>query len=407
MLKFGKKNIVVNLIDESIEEAFSFVLNTGNNINMVEPLRDFNGFSWNVIAKDIEDLNCNLIYQNIIYLVGNKFVDKWVNNYEPLVDYFDLFQSEIEKKYGKRIKNNIITYLLKLSIILKSNIDENFKKEIQNKREDLEQDYFELENRELYLVKISKLKKKYERNIRNIDKIMSDKNLLLEEYESRNEKLPIEKKIFSIRVLKNILKEERQNLLKEIEKCNNMINPKCFLQNKKNIEEKLKYIDNCEDVDYDLESELKKYLIGLQKQIIKCINIDIKNATEKSELIELIYKFRYYNLLVIDKNKCIFEQKELKNILKTVCKALIDKAIDKKIIIKIFEDDNINYEITSKLLLSKIILLQDINIKIVEKKDGIYLIIYDEQIEENKVKLDNITKKQINVKLNKNVKLFI
>ena len=133
MQKFGKKNIVVNLIDESIEEAFSFVLNTGNNINMVEPLRDFNGFSWNVIAKDIEDLNCNLIYQNIIYLVGNKFVDKWVNNYEPLVDYFDLFQSQIEKKYGKRIKNNIIKYLLKLSIILKMNIDETLKKKYKIK----------------------------------------------------------------------------------------------------------------------------------------------------------------------------------------------------------------------------------------------------------------------------------
>ncbi len=407
MQKFGKKNIVVNLIDESIEEAFSFVLNTGNNINMVEPLRDFNGFSWNVIAKDIEDVNCNLIYQNIIYLVGNKFVDKWVNNYEPLVDYFDLFQSEIEKKYGKRIKNNIIKNLLKLSIIIKMNIDENFKKEIQDKREDLEQEYFEQENREMYLGKISKLKKKYERNIKNIDKIISDKNLLLEEYESRNEKLPIEKKIFSIRVLKNILKEERQNLLEEIKNCNNMINPKFFLQNKKNIEEKLKYIDNYEDIDFDLESELRKYLIGLQKQIIKCINIDIKNATEKSELIELIYKFRYYNLLVIDKNECIFEQKELKNILKPVFRALIDKAIDKKIIIKIFDDDNLNYEITSKLLLSKIIFLQDINIKIVEKKDGIYLIIYDEQIEENKVKLENITKNQVNVKLNKNIKLFI
>ncbi len=405
MQKFGKKNIVVNLIDESIEEAFSFVLNTGNNINMVEPLRDFNGFSWNVIAKDIEDLNCNLIYQNIIYLVGNKFVDKWVNNYEPLVDYFDLFQSQIEKKYGKRIKNNIIKYLLKLSIILKMNIDENFKKEIQNKRNNLEHEYFELENRELYIVKISKLKKKYEKNIKKIDKIMNDKNLLLEEYESRNEKLPIEKKIFSIRVLKDILKEERKNLLKEIENCNNMINPKFFIQNKKKIEEKLKYIENYENLD--LKNELKKYLILLQKQIIKCINIDINNAVDKTALIELIYKFRYYNLLVIDKRQYIFEQKELKNILKAVFKTLIDKAIEKKIIIKIFEDDKINYEITSKLLLSKIISLQDINIRIEEEDDGIYLIIYDEQIEENKIKLDNITKKQINVKLNKNIKLFI
>ena len=405
MQKFGKKNIVVNFLDKNIEEAFSYVLNTGNNINIVEPLRDFNGFSWNVIAKDIEDLNCNLIYQNIIYLVGNKFVDKWVNNYEPLVDYFDLFQSEIEKKYGKKIKNNIITYLLKLSIMIKANVDEDFKKEIQTKRNELEQQYFGLENRELYLVEISKIKKKYEEQIRKIDKIVNDKNLLLDEYEERNEKLPLEKKIFSIRVLKNILKEEREDLLKEIENCNNMMNPKLFLKNKKTLEEKLKYIENFNNID--IEKELTKNLINLQKQIIKCINIDVKNTEEKAELIELIYKYRYYNLLIIKNNQCIYEQKELKKLLITTFKDIIDKAIEMKLIIKIFEDEKTNYEITTMLLLSKIICLQDINIKITKEKEGIFLTIYDEQIKENKIKIDNITKEQINIKFNKITKLFI
>ena len=405
MQKYGKKNIVVNFLDKNIEEAFSYVLNTGNNINIVEPLRDFNGFSWNVIAKDIEDLNCNLIYQNIIYLVGNKFVDKWVNNYEPLVDYFDLFQSEIEKKYGKKIKNNIITYLLKLSIMIKANADEDFKKEIQTKRNELEQQYFGLENRELYLVEISKIKKKYEEQIRKIDKIVNDKNLLLDEYEERNEKLPLEKKIFSIRVLKNILKEEREDLLKEIENCNNMMNPKLFLKNKKTIEEKLNYIEDINNID--VKKELTKNLANLQKQIIKCINIDVKNTKEKAELIELIYKYRYYNLLMIKNNQCIYEQKELKKLLTTVFKDIIDKAIEMKLIIKIFEDEKTNYEITTMLLLSKIICLQDINIKITKEKEGIFLTIYDEQIKENKIKLDNITKEQINVRFNKITKLFI
>ena len=56
--------MVVKYIDESIEEALSDMLNIGNNINIVEPLRDFNGFSWNIITKDIEDLNYNLLYQH-------------------------------------------------------------------------------------------------------------------------------------------------------------------------------------------------------------------------------------------------------------------------------------------------------------------------------------------------------
>lgn len=183
LAKIQKRDIVVKSIDESIEEAFSFMLNTGNNINIVEPLRDFNGFSWNIIIKDIEDLNCNLMYQNIIFLIGNKFVDKWVNNYEPLVDYFELFQSEIEKKYGKKIKENIITNLSILSIKIKANYDEDFKKKIENEKQKLEQESYELENREFYVAKISKDKKQKEQEIKNIDKIINNKNLLIEEYE--------------------------------------------------------------------------------------------------------------------------------------------------------------------------------------------------------------------------------
>ena len=97
--KIQKRNVVIRYLDKTIEESFSFLLNTGNNINIIEPLRDFNGFSWNIIVKEIENVKCNLIYQNIIYLVGNKFVYKWVNNYDPLVDYFELFQSKLQEKY--------------------------------------------------------------------------------------------------------------------------------------------------------------------------------------------------------------------------------------------------------------------------------------------------------------------
>ena len=194
LAKIQKRNIVVKYVDEDIAKAFSTMLNTGNNINIVEPLRDFNGFSWNIIEKDIEDLNYNLIYQNMLYLMGNKFLDKWVNNYEPLVDYFDLFQSEIQKKYGSKLKTSIITYMIRISLKLNAIYDEDFKAKIIKKEQDLEQEIKKLENNEDYLVDISKNKKKKEKQIKQIDKIINDKNLLIEEYENRNKKLPLEKK---------------------------------------------------------------------------------------------------------------------------------------------------------------------------------------------------------------------
>lgn len=401
LAKIQKRNIVVKYIDESIEEAFSFMLNTGNNINIVEPLRDFNGFSWNIIVKDIEDLTCNLMYQNIIYLVGNKFVDKWVNNYEPLVDYFDLFQNKIEKKYGKKAKETIMTRLIVLSIKLKANYDEKFNQEIQTERKDLEQEKEQLEDREFYLVNLSKHKKQKEKEIKIIDKIINDKNLLIQEYERINQNLPLEKKIFSIRVLKNKLKDEREEIIKEIDKCNKLMNPKAFLEKRNITETKLKYLQMAEEL------KIKDTLIDLQNEIIKCLYFDVKKAEEKNTLIKLIYQYRYYNLLPLTNNQCIYEEKELEKNLNKLTKTLIDKAITMKVINKISDKEEINNWMIGKLFLLKIINLQDINIKFTTEKEKIYLIVYDEEIEDSKIELENITKQDIKIKFDKKIKLFI
>ena len=64
---------------------------------MVEPLRDFNGYSWTSIIDEIESIDHNLVYQNLRILVGYQFLDKWVRKNEFIIDYFDLFKEELEK----------------------------------------------------------------------------------------------------------------------------------------------------------------------------------------------------------------------------------------------------------------------------------------------------------------------
>lgn len=405
LAKIEKRPTIIKEFEKYISIAFSDFLNTGNNINMVEPLRDFNGFSWNIILKDIEDLNYNLMYQNVIYLVGNKFVDKWVNNYEALVDYFEIFQNTIEQKYGKDAKNNIIEYLLKLSIWINAQKDDNFRADIENRKENLEEEFFELENKEIYLAKLSKLKKKKEREIKKIDKTINDKKLLKEEYEKRNESLPLDKKIFSSRVLKNILQEERRGLLKEINKYNKMMNPRIFLEKKKEIEKNLQYM--CIYDDIDLQEEINKNMIKLQKQIIECMKTDVDKTENKANLIDMLYKYRYYNLLPVDEEKRICDILDLKEDLNNLTVRLVDKVTDMKILIKITDNQEVNDTIIKQILLSKIISFEDINIKITNEKTGIYVTVYDEETKDNKIKLENITKEDVKIKFNKKVKLFI
>ena len=401
LAKIQKRNMVVKYIDESIEEALSDMLNIGNNINIVEPLRDFNGFSWNIITKDIEDLNYNLLYQNMIFLYDNKFVDKWVNNYEPLVDYFDLFQGKVESRYGKREKNSIIKNLIRISLKLKATYHDDFKNRIIEKSEEIENEKDKISNKTQYLEEISKNKKQKEKEIRELDKIINDKNLLIEEYEKRNDKLPLEKKIFSIRVLKNNLKKERENLLLEIENYNKIMMPKNFLELKKNIEKKYEYFKDIDDLNF------QKELINLQKQIIKCMYLDISKIKEKTELIEYIYIFRYYVNLPITNEKNIYQTKELKKYLKKLMKELIDKSEELKIINQISKDNEKNYSITENLFLSKIIELENINLKPTKEEEKIYITVYDEEIEDSKIELKDIEKKDLKIKLNKKTKLFI
>ena len=77
------------------------------------------------------------------------------------------------------------------------------------------------------------------------------------------------------------------------------------------------------------------------------------------------------------------------------------------IITKIVKDKEKNYDILENLFLSKIIELENINLKLTKDEEKFYITIYDEEIEDSKIELKNIVKQDIKIKLNKKTKLFI
>lgn len=398
LAKIQKKNVIVKYIDYYLEKAFSFVLNTGNNINIVEPLRDFNGFSWNVVSKDIEDINCNIIYQDMIFLMGNEFLDKWVNSYNSLVDYFDIFQSKIEKKYGKKLKDGIVNTIMKLSIIINFVYDKEFEEELSEKKEQIKTLFESMENTEEYLINITRLKRQKEKELKQLDQIINNKDLLAQEYSNRNDKLPLENKIFSIRVLKNTLEEERKDILKEIKDLTELMNPKAFLSKRENISKQMEIL---KVVDKNTKGKIYNLILELQKYIIKCLYKNVQNVNNKQDIIELIYKYRYYCYIPISTKKNINEEEKLRKYLEKLGMEIIKKAIEIKAIPQITEEEDLNYKITRKILLSKIISLEDINIKITENKESAILKVYDEEIEDAKM---TVKKEGIKVKVNKKIK---
>lgn len=397
-----KSDNIIKTNNELLDKSLTNLLNIGNNINMVEPLRDFNGFSWNVCIDEIENIYYNLIYQDLIILVGNSFLEQWVNKNECMIDYIELFKVELERKYGLKITNKIIQILERLSILIEFDLDENLKKDCLKEKNYLKHQLEKMDYKEKYLENMSECKKEVEKEIKNIDLVLNNKNLLQEKYIKLNQDLPLEKKIFSARQLAKRLLKERDFLIKKLENYNELMNPYKFRQNKQNMEDKYKYLVLSEI--QDLKKEIFKNLILLQKEVIKALSYNISKTNDKNELQKIIYEIRYLCLLPISKNKLVKDCPELSKMMDKLKTDILVKSIEQKVIINI-SSGNVN--ILKNIFNLKIINLENIYMKIIETEEKLYIQFYDEDIADEKFELVNVKKDDLKIKTDKMIKIFI
>ncbi len=395
--KIGKKEKIIKNEYFLINETISELINVGNSINMVEPLRDFNGYSWTTIPQEIESIDHNLIYQNLRILVGHEFLNKWIKNNEFIIDYFYLFKEKLENQYGKKNEEKMIELLSKISILLSIKFNKDKYEEISKIKGKVESELEKIQNKEEFIEKTTQKKIDISNQIKLIDETINDKNLLQEEYLKRNEQLPLEKKIFSMRILSKIMEDEKKDKLKELESLNKLLNPQNFVKYKKELEEKDKYLKVLDSGDKDkLINELK---IKLQKLFLNMLEINIKKAETKQEIEKIIYDFRYYSLLQYDYERKIKNVKELNTDIDKIAKKIIDKAIENKVIESLSSDNDTNYQILKNIFHVRIIRLEDSYLKITKEKDKYYLQIFDENIFEEKIEIQK--PKELEIKLNK------
>lgn len=405
--KISKKDKIIKNNHYFIDTTFSDLLNIGNDINAVEPIRDFNGFSWDTVTKEIENLECNLIYQNLRILTGAKFLNDWVYLEEPMRDYFELFIANLKKMYGDNLANAIVEQVCKLSVLIE--IKYNFEKikKFEKNKKDIEKNLIRLNDKEKFIKILTKEKKDLSKKIRMLDTIISDKTLLQAEYKRRNDRLDYDKKIFSMKVLANILKDERKDIMKRLEKINEILNPKKFVKYKKQCEEQYKYLKLLDITDVDKECE--KSILEFQKLFIDCIKVKIQKASTKEEIMQLLLEFRYYLNIPYSRNRKIYHLKLLNREINNAMEMLIHKLIIEKVCIKISEDELFNYKLLKNIFITRIIDLTNVNIKITKEDEEIYLQLFDENIFDKKIslgKLNQMDIKNLNVRLNKNIDLF-
>ena len=391
--------------DELLNKTITNLINVGNNINTVEPLRDFNGFSWNIITKDIENLYYNLIYQDLIILNGNEFLEKWCNQNKTNIDYLDELAKRLKRQYGGKQSKEIIELLKRLSVLIAIKEQSLEVKEIYDEKTELEEELKNIEDREKYLVEISEKRKSLAKKIRRNDITLNNKELLEKEYKRRNSILKDKNKIFSVRILEKKLKEERRLIMNRIDECNYLMNPKNILEKETKLRKKLKY-RNLVDLE-DIEKEIYKDIILLQKIVIRCIKLKIKNATTKAELINIMYILRYFSLIPVRGEQTISQILELVESLNNIKIDFYLKANELKMINNISDNSKLNMSIFSHIFGTKIISLEDISLKIIKSKDMWYIQFFDEGITDETFKIgENFKDENIKIKVNKIIKLF-
>ncbi len=386
--------------------GLSELLNVGEDMNNVEVLRDFNGWSWAIQQDEIKNLWLNLIYQNLIYLVGCEHMTNWIHQTQ-IIDYIEVIESCLSKQYGEEITKKILKTVCKLSVMICVEHNEEERARILKEKLSLEETVNKLKDKCKLLEDISKTKKQALKEIREIDKILNNDDLLQDELVKRNEKLPEYNKIFNLMHLYEILNKQRKEQLDIIEENNKLMDPNYFLNFKTKKEAQYELLNFSFESDDILNQNL---IIELQKEFIKAMKIKLDNAKEKKDIIDLIYMVRYYGFLPILENKEIKQLSQLKKELYELQKGVIQKAIEQKVMIKLSEEDSINELFLKNLFNTKIIKLENINMEITQHDNKNILLIYDDNVLESSIEIEYeglIYVNRFKVKMDKVFKLFL
>lgn len=390
--KISRNQKIVNQKYGMVSVALSNLINTGRCIDRVEVLRDFNGWSWTTPKNEVESITSNLIYQTLQIMFGKEFMDSWCQDNDGIIDYLQQMKDEAQNKYGAETAKQLIDLLSKIAIINEANNNQEFKKKAEKELQNIIFNLEEFKNTKKYIEKYTEEKKNATKEIKNIEKILSQEARLKAEYDKRNRNVPLEKKIFSMRVLKQQLIDRKKVLMNQIEESNYYMNPENYMHEKNMLEEKKCLL---ETIKYN-QNKIKQVLVQFEQQFLECFEKSIEKEDEE-KIINQIYQFRYYMVLPFNKTENIKDIEELQEEILKVEEKLLQVAVDRKVIVKI------PIEILDHVLKTRIIKLEELYFKIIPEFEKYYVQIFDENISEDKFIIEPKEK----IKLNRKTKIFI
>ena len=251
------------------------------------------------------------------------------------------------------------------------------------------------------LDEISRKKKKCLKEVERLDKYINNTTNLKREL-TRRKKLGTD--LENIEELREVLIKDRENYIKQIMKYNKAIDPTRFVK-------KVKRAKEVPIINYDEiiinNSSLEDEIIRLQKLFLSDYKILIEKLEGRREIIELMYEFRYYNLIPIDDETQIKDEISLSKEIDEVRTFLIKKALNGKIINVVNNNEYINLEVLKNIFSLRIINLENAEVFFQNTEDGAIVNYLEGNTEETAVKM--IFPKDIGkykIKENRKIKIF-
>ena len=418
--------------EQPCSSAFDKILKIGGIYSNIEILRDFSGWNWN--RNKIKNFNIyyDIIYRNLLLILG---IDKMIE-LKKTRQCIHFMKKYLVKKYKNDNVEKLMEILKEIVFVMSSEEEKKLEIEANKKIIDM---YMAMKDIKKFMQKVNEEKKKNNKLIAEYDKILNSHNVLEREYneylkaieKSKNEDssngslnidsiidiLDIEEddigkidkeeikniELFSIQIFEKRKKVYNKNL--ELSKIGN---PENYVEHKRILEEKIKYILDYEKVKGDAKKEeelLENLMIEYQKIVYDMLEDRIEAIYTNEEVIDEIYRQRYIRYQNVLKDKYIYQISDLYQKMDKILHLIVAKAMKFDVLERVSEEENTNYAAVSPALKTEVLSLEEVKVAIYTGKTTL-LCIYDGNVLIKEIELFDVDPKLISIPKKKKIKLF-
>ena len=418
--------------EQPCSSSFDKILKIGGIYSNIEILRDFSGWNWN--RNKIKNFNIyyDIIYKNLLLILG---IDKMIE-LKKTRQCIHFIKKYLVKKYKNDNVEKLMEILKEIVFVISSEEEKKLEIEANKKIIDM---YMAMKDIKKFMQKVNEEKKKNNKLIAEYDKILNSHNVLEREYneylkaieKSKNEDssngslnidsiidiLDIEEddigkidkeeikniELFSIQIFEKRKKVYNKNL--ELSKIGN---PENYVEHKRILEEKIKYILNYEKVKGDTKKEeelLENLMIEYQKIVYDMLEDRIEAIYTNEEVIDEIYRQRYIRYQNVLRDKYIYQISDLYQKMDKILHLIVAKAMKFDVLERVSEEENTNYAAVSPALKTEVLSLEEVKVAIYTGKTTL-LCIYDGNVLIKEIELFDVDPKLISIPTKKKIKLF-